>query len=90
MKNTLASRAKVFFLSLLNMLIYVILVAVVVVVCLSSLRRFIKVAVVFVRCKSRPLPTIQVYLRAICLFERAKKTTKLERMKHNRDHQSYN
>lgn len=49
-----------------------------------------KVAVVFVRCKSRPLPTIQVYLRAICLFERAKKTTKLERMKHNRDHQSYN
>ena len=79
-----------FFLSLLNMLIYVILVAVVVVVCLSSLRIFIKVAVVFVRCKSRPLPTIQVYLRAICLFERAKKTTKLERMKHNRDHQSYN
>ena len=52
--------------------------------------KIFKVAVVFVGWKSRPLWTIQVYLRAICLFKREKKTTKLERMKHNRAHQSYN
>ena len=48
------------------------------------------VPAVFVRYKSRPLSIIQVYFRAICLFKRTKNKTKLERMKHNRVHQSYN
>ena len=49
-----------------------------------------EVPAVFVRYKSRPLSIIQVYFRAICLFKRTKNKTKLERMKHNRVHQSYN